>query len=52
MGTGILSSVDAHGSPTLLASCADSGMISSTAGAGLKLLSVAPPTVSQLPSSP
>jgi hypothetical protein len=51
-GSGLPSSVDAGGSPTPVACCADSGTISSTVGAGLRLLSVAPPTVSQLSSAP
>jgi hypothetical protein len=51
-GSGLLSSIDARGSPALLACCADAGTIYSTVGAGLKLLSVAAPTVSQLSSSP
>jgi hypothetical protein len=51
-GSGLLSSVDAGGSPALVACCADSGTISSMVGAGLQLLSVAPPTVSQFSSAP
>jgi hypothetical protein len=50
-GSGLLSSVDSRGSPALLACCVDFGTTSSTVGAGLRLLSVAPPTVSQLSSS-
>jgi hypothetical protein len=51
-GSSILSSVGAGGSPILVACCADSGMTYSTMGAGLRLLSVAPPTVSQSSSPP
>jgi hypothetical protein len=51
-GSGLLSSIDAGGSPTPVACCADSGTISSMVGAGLRLLSIAPPTVSQLSSAP
>jgi hypothetical protein len=51
-GSGLFSSVDAHGSAATVAYCAVSGTTSSTVGAGLRLLSVAPPTVSQLSSSP
>jgi hypothetical protein len=51
-GSGLLSSVDARGSPALLACCADSGTTSSTVGSGLRLLSVGPLTVPQLSSSP
>jgi hypothetical protein len=51
-GSGLISSVDAYGSPAPSACCADSGTTSSTVGAGLRLLSVGPPTVSQLSSPP
>jgi hypothetical protein len=51
-GSGLPSSVDASGSPALVACCADSSTISSMVGAGLRLLSVASPTVSQLSSAP
>jgi hypothetical protein len=51
-GSGLLSAVDARGSLALLACCADSGTTSSTVGDRLRLLSVGPPTVSQLSSSP
>jgi hypothetical protein len=51
-GSGLLDFVDAGGSPAPVACCADSGTISSTVGVGLRLLSVAPPTVSQLSSAP
>jgi hypothetical protein len=51
-GSGLLSSVDAHGSPATVACCADSGTVSSMVGARLRLLSVAPPTVSQFSLSP
>jgi hypothetical protein len=51
-GSGLLSSGDAHGSPTSVACCACFGTTSSKAGAGLRLLSVAPPTVSHSSSSP
>jgi hypothetical protein len=49
---GPLSSVDACGSLALVTCCADSGTTSSTVGPRLRLLSVAPPTVSQFSSSP
>jgi hypothetical protein len=45
-GSGLLSSVDARGSPAPVVCCATSGTVSSMVGAGLRLLSVAPPTVS------
>jgi hypothetical protein len=51
-GSGLLSSVGACGSAAIVACCAVSGMVSSTMGAGLRFLSVAPPAVSQLSSSP
>jgi hypothetical protein len=51
-GSGLLSFADARGSAVTDVCCAISGTISSTAGAGQRLLSVAPPTVSQLSSSP
>jgi hypothetical protein len=51
-GSGLLSSVDAGGSQVLVACCCDTYTTSSTVGAGLRLLSVAPPTVSQSSSSP
>jgi hypothetical protein len=51
-GSGPLSSSDAHGSPASVTCCAGFGTISSMTGAGLRLLSVAPPTVSQSSSSP
>jgi hypothetical protein len=51
-GSGLPSSVDVSGSLVLVACCADSVMISSTVGAGLRLLSVTPPTVSHSPSPP
>jgi hypothetical protein len=51
-GSGLLSSGDARGSPASVACCAGFGTTSSKAGAGLRLLSVAPPTVSHSPSSP
>jgi hypothetical protein len=51
-GSGLLSSADARGSAVIDVCCAISGMVSSTVGAGLRLLSVAPPTVSQLSSPP
>jgi hypothetical protein len=51
-GSGLLSSADAHGSAVTDVCCAISGTVSSTVGAGLRLLSVTPPTVSQLSSSP
>jgi hypothetical protein len=49
-GSGLLSYADARGSTVPVACCAISGTVSSTAGAGLRLLSVAPPTMSQLSS--
>jgi hypothetical protein len=51
-GSGLPFSVDAGGLPATVASCADSGTTSSMVGAGLRLFSVAPPTVSQVSSSP
>jgi hypothetical protein len=45
-GSGLLSSVGAGGSSVLVAYCADFGTASSMVGAGLRLLSVAPPTMS------
>jgi hypothetical protein len=51
-GSSLISCVDARSSPAPVACCADSGTTSSMVGAGLRLLSVAPPTVSQLSSSP
>jgi hypothetical protein len=53
-GSGLPSFVDVGGSPVLVACCADSGTTSSTVGAGLRLLSVAPPTMSSrlLPPDP
>jgi hypothetical protein len=51
-GSGLLSSADARDSAVTDVCCAISDTVSSTMGAGLRLLSVAPPTVSQLPSSP
>jgi hypothetical protein len=51
-GSGLPSSANAGGSTAPVACCANSGMTSSTVGARLKLLSVAPPTVSQLSPSP
>jgi DNA-binding transcriptional regulator YdaS (Cro superfamily) len=37
---------------TIAACCAISGIVASMVGAGLRLLSVSPPTVSQFSSSP
>jgi hypothetical protein len=51
-GSDLLSSDDARGSPTPVACCAGSNTIYSTVGAGLRRLSVAPPTVSQSSLSP
>jgi hypothetical protein len=51
-GSGLFSSADARGSAVTDVCCAISGTVSSTVGAGLRLLSVTPPTVSQLSSSP
>jgi hypothetical protein len=42
-GSGLLSSDDARGSPVLVACCADFSTTPTTVGAGLRLLSVAPP---------
>jgi hypothetical protein len=52
VGSGLLSSAGARGSAVIVTYCSISGTVSSTVGAGLRLLSVAPPTVSQLSSSP
>jgi hypothetical protein len=51
-GSGLHSSDDAHGSSASVACCVGFGTTSSTVGAGLRLLSVAPPMVSQSSSSP
>jgi hypothetical protein len=51
-GSSLLSSVDARGSPATVTCCATSDTVASTVGAGLRLLSDAPPTVSQVSSSP
>jgi hypothetical protein len=51
-GSGLLSSTGARGSAVTVTCCTISGTVSSTVGAGLRLLSVAPPTVSQLSASP
>jgi hypothetical protein len=51
-GSGLLSSTDGHGSLVTVACCAASGTDAIVVGAGLWLLSVAPPTVSQVSSSP
>jgi hypothetical protein len=51
-GSGLLSSTDARGSSEMAARCATSGTDASVVGAGLWLLSVAPPTMSQVSSSP
>jgi hypothetical protein len=50
-GFGLLSFADACGSAATDVCCAISGMVPSTVEAGLRLLSVTPPTVSQLSSS-
>jgi hypothetical protein len=50
-GSGLLSSADTCGSAVRSVCRATCGTVSSTVGAGLRLLSVAPPTVSQLSSS-
>jgi hypothetical protein len=50
--SGLRSSVGASGSPVPVVYCAYSGTTSSRVGAGLWLLPVAPPTVSQSSSSP
>jgi hypothetical protein len=51
-GFGLLSFVNAHGSSAIAACCAASGTVASVVGAGLRLLSDALPTVSQVSSSP
>jgi hypothetical protein len=51
-GSGLLSSVGARGLLVTVAYCAVSGTVASAVGAGPRLLSVAPPTVSQVSSSP
>jgi hypothetical protein len=51
-GFGLLSSVDARDSPATVACCVISGTASSMVGDGLRLLSVAPFTLSQFSSSP
>jgi hypothetical protein len=51
-GSDLLSSADACMSLAPVACCATSGMTTPADGAGLRLLSVAPPTVSQVSSSP
>jgi hypothetical protein len=51
-GSGLLSSADACSSAVTGVCCAICGTVSSTVGAGLRLLSIAPPTVSQSSSSP
>jgi hypothetical protein len=51
-GSGLLSSVGANGSPVTVTYCVVSGKVASMVGDGLRLLSVAPPTVSQFSSSP
>jgi hypothetical protein len=51
-GSGLLSSTDACESLAPVACCAASGTVTSVVGAGLQLLSVAPPTVFQISSSP
>jgi hypothetical protein len=51
-GSGLLSSIDAGGSPAPVTRCADSGTTSSTVGAGPRLLSVTPHIMSQFSSSP
>jgi hypothetical protein len=51
-GSGLLSSADTCGSAVPSVCCAICGTVSSTVGAGLRLLTVGPPTVSQSSSSP
>jgi hypothetical protein len=51
-GSGLFSSADACGSAAPGVCCAIRGTTSSTVGAGLRLLSVGLPTVSQLSSAP
>jgi hypothetical protein len=51
-GSGLLSSAEACGSAVTSVCCAICGTVSSTVGAGLRLLSVAPPTVSHSSPSP
>jgi hypothetical protein len=52
LGSGLLSSAGTCGSAVLVVCCAICGTGSSTVGAGLRLLSVGLPTVSQSSSSP
>jgi hypothetical protein len=51
-GSGLLSLADACASLAPAACCAASGTATPVEGAGLRLLSVAPPTMSQVSSSP
>jgi hypothetical protein len=51
-GSSLLSSADACGSAVTGVCCAICGTVSSTVGARLRLLSAAPPTVSQSSPSP
>jgi hypothetical protein len=51
-GSSLLSSADACGSAVPVVYCAICGTVSSMVGAGLRLLSVGSPTVSQSSSSP
>jgi hypothetical protein len=51
-GSGLLSSADACESPAPAACCATSGTVTPVVGAGLILISVVPPIVSQVSSSP
>jgi hypothetical protein len=52
LGSGLLSSAGTCGSETLVAGCVIRDTSSSTVGAGLRLLSVGLPTVSQSSPSP
>jgi hypothetical protein len=52
LGSGLLSSAGTCGSATLVACCVIRDTSSSTVGAGLRLLSVGSPTVSQSSPSP
>jgi hypothetical protein len=52
LGSGLLSSVGTCGSATLVACCVIRDTSSSTVGAGLRLLSVGSPTMSQSSPSP
>jgi hypothetical protein len=51
-GSGLHSAVDDRSLSTIAARCAVTGTVASVVGPGLRLLSLAPPTVSQVSSSP